>query len=139
MFLFLLLVHTAPKPDHWAMGCYVAVGKSCTRDSFSTLEEVLAKYECDYCPLALEQRLDWVCASHSETLELHPGYLDFATCFDMLVSHAFHVTKNMKFVDVHVLKNGVTLKDFIVTDNGFLAVVPGIWGSVRIPDRCSPL
>ena len=121
MHFILLLVHTAPKPDHWAMGCYVAVGKTCTRDAFESLDEVLAKYQCDFCPLTSDKRLDWVCASHSETLELHPGFLDFNTSFDMLVAHAFHVTNNMKFITSHVLDNGVTLKNFIVTDNGFLA------------------
>ena len=103
------------------MACYVAVGKTCTRDAFDSIDDVLDKYQCDHCPLAQESGLDWVCAAQSEVLELHPGFLDFRTSFDMLIAHAFHVTKNMKFIPTHAIGDGVTLKNFIVTDNGFLA------------------
>ena len=113
-------VNTAPKPDHWALGCYSGVGKTCTRDQFEDIETVLSKYDCDYCTLAPDERLSWLCAAVSEVLEMHPGYLDFGTSFDMLVMHAYHVTRSMEFVSSHTLSNGRVLKDFIVTDNGIL-------------------
>ena len=108
-------------PDHMATGCYSTIGKTFTRDSFETLGEVLAKYDCDCCPVATDAKPEWLCAAQSEVLELHPGFLDFSTSFDMIISHAFHVTDNMVFVASHALDNGVTFKNFIVTDNGFLA------------------
>ena len=103
------------------MGCYTAIGKACTRDSFHDLAAVIAKYQCDYCPIATAQRLEWLCAAHSENLELHPGFLDFATSYDMLIAHAHHVTKDMQFIASHVLDNGLVMKNFIVTSNGFLS------------------
>ena len=104
-----------------ASGCYAAVGKTFTRDSFETLGEVLAKYDCDSCPLATDAKPEWFCAAQSEVLELHHGFMDFSTSFDMVIAHSFRVTANMVFVASHALDNGVTIKDFVVTDNGFLA------------------
>ena len=103
------------------MGCYVAIGKTCTRDAFTTLDAVLDKYQCDYCPASSDFGSEWLCAAQAETMELHPGFLDFGTSFDMLITHSHHVTANMLYVASHTLKNGVTMKNFIVTDNGFLA------------------
>ena len=65
--------------------------------------------------------MEWLCASLSEVLEFHPGYLDFGTSFDMLVSHSHVVTRSMEFVPSHTLPSGAVLKNFIFTDNGFLA------------------
>ena len=120
MLLIVLLVNTAPKPDHWALGCYSGIGKTFTRDEFEDIEAVLGKYLCDICPIAPDMKMDWPCAALSEILELHPGYLDFGTSFDMLVSRARHVTRNMKYFATYSLQNGTVLKNFIVTDNGFL-------------------
>ena len=114
-------MNTAPKPDHWALGCYSGVGKTFTRDAFPDLAAVLENYACDFCPVTPEARVEWPCASMSEVLEFHPGYLDFGTAFDMLVSHSYHVTRAMEYVTAHVLPNFTVLKNFIYTDNGFLA------------------
>ena len=118
---FFVLVNTAPKPDHWALGCYSGIGKTFTRDSFADLEAVLAKYSCDFCPIESTAKVNWPCAALSEILEMHPGYLDFGTSFDMLVSHARFVSRNMEYFAKYTMSNGTVLKNFIVTDNGFLA------------------
>ena len=106
------------------MGCYSGIGKACTRDSFEGIEAVLAKYLCDFClaePCTNFAKLEWPCSALSEVLELHPGYLDFGTSFDMLVSHAYHVTLHMEYFKKYSLSDGTELQNFIVTDNGFLA------------------
>ena len=97
------------------------MGKTTSRDSFSTVAEVMEKYFCGVCPTDPAVKMDWLCATHSELLELHPGYLNFQTTQDMLVLHAFHVIRNMQFVTTYSLPNGTVVSNFIVTDNGMLA------------------
>ena len=112
---------TAPKPESWALSCYTLMGKTTSRDNFDSVLAVMEKYFCNVCPTDSAVKMDWLCATHSELLELHPGYLDFQTTQDMIILHAFHVIRNMKFVTGFTLPNGTVITNFIVTDNGILA------------------
>ena len=96
-------------------------GKSIVCDDITDIDELFAKYTCLLCPTGPEEKMVWICATHSETLDLHPGFTDFLTACDLVILHMDRIAQTMTYVTEHTLPNGTELKPFIRTGNGVLS------------------
>ena len=103
---------------------------------------------CLLCPTGPLEKMVWTCATHSETIDLHPRFADYRTASDMVILHLARITETMQYIESHTLPNGTVLKKFIRTGNGILScrllqrpgchafVIPGLSQHSDLYRRC---
>ena len=130
----MFLAFLAP-PEESVWACRYNTGKKAHRETFEDLGTLISKYMCILCskdPKDPDVPMNWVCASVSENLELHPGFLDFRRTLDMVVYHASHIAAVAVSVNEYTLSTGIVLKKFYHTENGLLTDI-----DMRKPGSCA--
>ena len=118
-------MRTCPDPFRLSTPCYGAMDTILDSDETLALFDLMERYMCDACPKeprgVSSEPFAWQCASVSEVLECHPGYLTFVVSRDMMVLHLQRIQHESEFVPDFVLSNGTVIRNFIRTKKGVLA------------------
>ena len=84
------------------------------------LDQLMARYTCENCPISPPLQVRWPCAAASELLECHSGYFTFLASRDMIVLHIQAKLYESEYVPEYCLSTGAMVKKFVRTNSGLL-------------------
>ena len=117
-------MNTSPRPSRYAKQCYDLMETVLDPDVTVELTELLERYMCVSCPNDYKHicglPFEWICASTSEIIDCHGGFMPFTTARDMMVLHTKAILVQHEFVGQAMLSNGYTIRNFVRTKHGVL-------------------
>ena len=117
-------MNTSPRPNRYAKQCYDLMDSILDSDATLDLSELLNHYMCASCPNDYKQvcgaSFEWMCASTSEVLDCHGGFMPFTVARDMMVLHSKAILTQHEFIEQATLSNGYPIRNFVRTRLGLL-------------------
>lgn len=117
-------MNTSPRPHRYAKQCYDLMETMIDSDDSLCLSDLMDLYMCLGCPKDHKDKcglpFEWVCASVSESMDCHGGFMPFTVARDMMILHSKAVLEEHEFIGSFELSNGFVIRNFVRTRNGVL-------------------